>query len=151
MHLWPTFYTFLIHAYFQIASVFPGHNLLFRPHFNFFARILLFHPHFTFFACKMARPFTSKYKLPLAVFSKLPAKNVYFKRPCERMICIKNLGHLYTQSESDEILRISWIIFWWICYISFIKLLKGTGTRDLIWLKVVSLERSWWVGLTEDL
>ena len=28
---------------------------------------------------------------------------------------------------------------------------KGTGTRDLIWLKVVSLERSWWVGLTEDL
>ena len=27
--------------------------------------------------------------------------------------------------------------------------LKGTGTRDLIWLKVVSLERSWWVGLTE--
>ena len=32
-----------------------------------------------------------------------------------------------------------------------IKILKGTGTRDLIWLKVVSLERSWWVGLTEDL
>ena len=30
-------------------------------------------------------------------------------------------------------------------------ILKGTGTRDLIWLKVVSLERSWWVGLTEDL
>jgi len=29
--------------------------------------------------------------------------------------------------------------------------IKGTGTRDLIWLKVVSLERSWWVGLTEDL
>ena len=29
-------------------------------------------------------------------------------------------------------------------------LLKGTGTRDLIWLKVASLERSW-VGLTEDL
>ena len=28
---------------------------------------------------------------------------------------------------------------------------KGTGTQDLIWLKVVSLERSWWVGLTEDL
>jgi len=34
----------------------------------------------------------------------------------------------------------------------FIELsLKGAGTRDLIWLKVVSLERSWWVGLTEDL
>ena len=31
------------------------------------------------------------------------------------------------------------------------KYVKGTGTRDLIWLKVVSLERSWWVGLTEDL
>ena len=29
--------------------------------------------------------------------------------------------------------------------------LKGTGTRDLIWLKGVSLERSWWVGLPEDL
>jgi len=26
-------------------------------------------------------------------------------------------------------------------------LLKGTGTRDLIWLKVVSLDRSWLVGL----
>jgi hypothetical protein len=25
--------------------------------------------------------------------------------------------------------------------------LKGTGTRDLIWLKVVSLDRSWLVGL----
>jgi len=30
-------------------------------------------------------------------------------------------------------------------------LIKGTGTRDLIWLKVVSLDRSWLVGLTEDL
>ena len=29
--------------------------------------------------------------------------------------------------------------------------LKGTGTRDLIWLKVVSLDRSWLVGLTDDL
>ena len=28
---------------------------------------------------------------------------------------------------------------------------KGTGTRDLIWLKVVSLDRSWLVGLTDDL
>ena len=26
----------------------------------------------------------------------------------------------------------------------------GTGTRDLIWLKVVSLDRSWLVGLTDD-
>ena len=26
---------------------------------------------------------------------------------------------------------------------------KGTGTRDLIWLKVVSLDRSWLVGLTD--
>jgi len=25
--------------------------------------------------------------------------------------------------------------------------LKGTGTRDLIWLKVVSLDRFWLVGL----
>ena len=31
------------------------------------------------------------------------------------------------------------------------RLLKGTGTRDLIWLKVVSLDRSWLVGLTDDL
>ena len=29
--------------------------------------------------------------------------------------------------------------------------LKGTGTRDLIWLKVLSLDRSWLVGLTDDL
>ena len=29
--------------------------------------------------------------------------------------------------------------------------LKGTGTRDLIWLKVISLDRSWLVGLTDDL
>jgi len=34
----------------------------------------------------------------------------------------------------------------------YIKLnLKGTGTRDLIWLKVVSLDRSWLVGLTDDI
>ena len=31
------------------------------------------------------------------------------------------------------------------------RLLKGTGTRDLIWPKVVSLDRSWLVGLTDDL
>ena len=29
--------------------------------------------------------------------------------------------------------------------------IKGIGTRDLIWLKVVSLDRSWLVGLTDDL
>ena len=29
--------------------------------------------------------------------------------------------------------------------------LKGTGTQDLIWLKVVSLDRSWLVGLTDDI
>ena len=29
--------------------------------------------------------------------------------------------------------------------------IKGTGTRDLIWPKVVSLDRSWLVGLTDDL
>ena len=34
--------------------------------------------------------------------------------------------------------------------VRFIKL-KGTVTRDLIWLKVVSLDRSWLVGLTDDL
>jgi len=28
--------------------------------------------------------------------------------------------------------------------------IKGTGTQDLIWLKVVSLDRSWLVGLTDD-
>ena len=28
---------------------------------------------------------------------------------------------------------------------------EGTGTRDLIWLKVVSLDRSWLVGLMDDL
>ena len=33
----------------------------------------------------------------------------------------------------------------------WMELLKGTGTRDLIWLKVVSLYRSWLVGLTDDL
>ena len=33
------------------------------------------------------------------------------------------------------------------CYSVF----KGTGTRDLIWLKVVSLDRSVLVGLTDDL
>ena len=30
-------------------------------------------------------------------------------------------------------------------------LLKGTWTRDLIWLKAVSLDRSWLEGLTDDL
>ena len=29
-------------------------------------------------------------------------------------------------------------------------MLNGTGTRDLIWLKVVSFDRSWLVGLTDD-
>ena len=29
--------------------------------------------------------------------------------------------------------------------------LKGTGARDLIWLKVVSLDRSGLVGLMDDL
>ena len=33
------------------------------------------------------------------------------------------------------------------CFICF----KGKGTRDLIWLKVVSMDRSWLVGLTDDL
>ena len=33
----------------------------------------------------------------------------------------------------------------------FFQNLKGTGTQDLIWLKVVSLDRSWLVGLTDDL
>ena len=28
---------------------------------------------------------------------------------------------------------------------------KGAGTRDFIWLKVVSLDRSWLAGLTDDL
>ena len=32
-----------------------------------------------------------------------------------------------------------------------LKNLKGTGTQDLIWLKVVTLDRSWLVGLTDDL
>ena len=35
-------------------------------------------------------------------------------------------------------------LYFWrnkILYVVF----KGTGTRDLIWLEVVSLERSWWV------
>ena len=34
---------------------------------------------------------------------------------------------------------------------NFLPDIKGTGTRDLIWLKVVSLNRSWLVGLTENL
>ena len=33
----------------------------------------------------------------------------------------------------------------------FLATFKGTGTRDLIWLKVVSLDRSWLVGLTDEL
>ena len=32
----------------------------------------------------------------------------------------------------------------------YCNIFKGTGTRDLIWLKVVSLDRSWLVGLTDD-
>ena len=32
-----------------------------------------------------------------------------------------------------------------------VPVFKGTGTQDLIWLKVVSLDRSWLVGLTDDL
>ena len=32
-----------------------------------------------------------------------------------------------------------------------LTLIKGTGTRDFIGLKVVSWERSWLVGLTNDL
>ena len=31
------------------------------------------------------------------------------------------------------------------------NIFKGTGTRDLIRVKVVSLDRSWLVGLTDDL
>ena len=29
--------------------------------------------------------------------------------------------------------------------------IKETGTQDFIWLKVVSLDRSWLIGLTDDL
>ena len=36
-------------------------------------------------------------------------------------------------------------------YSTWYGILKETGTRDLIWLKVVSLDRSWLVGLTDDL
>jgi hypothetical protein len=35
------------------------------------------------------------------------------------------------------------------CKLKF-STLKGTGTRDYNWLKVVSMERSWSVGLTDD-
>jgi hypothetical protein len=28
-------------------------------------------------------------------------------------------------------------------FLNYCETLKGTGTRDLIWLKVVSLDRSW--------
>ena len=31
-----------------------------------------------------------------------------------------------------------------------LPLVKWTGTRDLIWLKVISLDRSWLVGLTDE-
>ena len=34
---------------------------------------------------------------------------------------------------------------------NYVSQVKGTGTRDLIWLIVVSLDRSWLVGLTDDL
>ena len=33
----------------------------------------------------------------------------------------------------------------------FLAPFKGTGTRDLIWLKVEYLDSSWLVGLTDDL
>ena len=45
--------------------------------------------------------------------------------------------------------KINFILFYHVT--PSILTLKGTGTRDLIWLKVVSLDRSWLVGLTEDL
>ena len=38
-----------------------------------------------------------------------------------------------------------------LCFFPLVLTLKGTGTRDLIWLKVLSLDRSWLVGLTDDL
>jgi len=41
------------------------------------------------------------------------------------------------------------LLDWDFCILNIY--LKGTGTRDLIWLKVVSLDRSWLVGLTDDL
>jgi len=44
------------------------------------------------------RTVISKYKPPVAVFSKSPAKHVYLKKPWDRMICINNLVRLYTQS-----------------------------------------------------
>jgi hypothetical protein len=37
----------------------------------------------------------------------------------------------------------------YVCQI--FALFKATGTQDLILLKVVSLDRSWLVGLTDDL
>ena len=39
----------------------------------------------------------------------------------------------------------------WLAKLIIDIILKGTGTRDLIWLKVASLDRSWLVGLTDDL
>jgi len=35
--------------------------------------------------------------------------------------------------------------------VNFTMALKGTGTRDMIWLKVVSFDRSWLVGHTDNL
>ena len=39
----------------------------------------------------------------------------------------------------------------YLCIWLNFKHVKGTGTPDLIRLKVVSLDRSWLVGLTDDL
>ena len=44
-----------------------------------------------------------------------------------------------------------YVLFITVLSIMHYTSLKGTGTRDLIWLKVVSLDRSWLVGLTDDL
>jgi len=52
---------------------------------------------------------------------------------------IKGPGMYYRLMENQR-LKI-------LCYCPF----KGTGTRDLIWLKAATLDRSWWVGFTNDL
>ena len=56
------------------------------------------------------------------------------------------------QEQLTEIILYSWISPpVQHMHFSLDSLFKGTGTRDLIWLKVVSLDRSWLVGLTDDL
>ena len=91
------------------------------------------------------------------------AKNTRLKQifyPISNYVSILNFSSISNCSSISGCSNIANIQYLWCLFVyslhpsipsSEIMTFKGTGTRDLIWLKVVSLERSWWVGLTEDL